>query len=338
MTQRRRCRGPTPRPDRAAVILMLHGGKDRSPEVVDGRSASWRRCRAMQRAISRRAHEAGVRGLAAALPAPRLERRRRPGRGRPLGAGAGATTSSATCPSSCSATRWAPGTAVHVADDPRCVGVVGAGPLVPARRAGRRAWPAGTSSPHTAAATASRRTRATAAFVERPRRGRARPSSTRHGPGRPLPAPPRRRPGTSVAPRSGRLGHARPALSPATRREQIRFGGNAAGSLRLFDETKPFRSIVTKEDRHDPAPRRTPRPAPRRGRPRARDPRGDPRGARRRRLRPAHHGRRRHPGQGVQGHALPPLEHQGQPGRSTPCSLAEGGPAARPTPAACAAT
>lgn len=42
------------------VILMLHGGKDRSQEVVDGRSASWRRCAAMQRAISGRAHDSGV--------------------------------------------------------------------------------------------------------------------------------------------------------------------------------------------------------------------------------------------------------------------------------------
>jgi alpha-beta hydrolase superfamily lysophospholipase len=43
-----------------ALILMLHGGKDRSREVVDGRSLSWRRCRVMQRAISRGAHAAGV--------------------------------------------------------------------------------------------------------------------------------------------------------------------------------------------------------------------------------------------------------------------------------------
>jgi predicted esterase len=42
------------------LILMLHGGKDRSDQVVDGRSASWRRCRSMQRAISRRASRAGV--------------------------------------------------------------------------------------------------------------------------------------------------------------------------------------------------------------------------------------------------------------------------------------
>ena len=42
------------------VILMLHGGKDRSQEVVDARSASWRRCAAMQRAIAGRAHAAGA--------------------------------------------------------------------------------------------------------------------------------------------------------------------------------------------------------------------------------------------------------------------------------------
>ena len=47
-------------PDPRAVILMLHGGKDRSQQAVDGRSASWRRCRAMQGAISRRAREAAV--------------------------------------------------------------------------------------------------------------------------------------------------------------------------------------------------------------------------------------------------------------------------------------
>ncbi len=43
-----------------AVILMLHGGKDRSTQPVNGRSASWRRSLAMQRSIARGAHEAGV--------------------------------------------------------------------------------------------------------------------------------------------------------------------------------------------------------------------------------------------------------------------------------------
>ena len=46
--------------DPRAVILMLHGGKDRSQQAVDGRSASWRRCRAMQGVISRPAREVGV--------------------------------------------------------------------------------------------------------------------------------------------------------------------------------------------------------------------------------------------------------------------------------------
>lgn len=34
------------------VVLMLHGGKARSSAAVDGRSASWRRSSAMQRAIA----------------------------------------------------------------------------------------------------------------------------------------------------------------------------------------------------------------------------------------------------------------------------------------------
>jgi predicted esterase len=42
------------------VILMLHGGRERSAEVVDTRSASWLRCRAMQQAITHRAHRADV--------------------------------------------------------------------------------------------------------------------------------------------------------------------------------------------------------------------------------------------------------------------------------------
>ncbi len=43
-----------------ALILMLHGGKDRGHEVVDARSLSWRRTALMQRDIARRAQEAGV--------------------------------------------------------------------------------------------------------------------------------------------------------------------------------------------------------------------------------------------------------------------------------------
>jgi predicted esterase len=43
-----------------ALIVMLHGGKDRGHEVVDGRSLSWRRTAVMQRDIARRVQEAGV--------------------------------------------------------------------------------------------------------------------------------------------------------------------------------------------------------------------------------------------------------------------------------------
>ncbi len=43
-----------------AMILVLHGGKPRSTQAVDGRSASWRRALWLQRDIAPRAHEAGV--------------------------------------------------------------------------------------------------------------------------------------------------------------------------------------------------------------------------------------------------------------------------------------
>jgi hypothetical protein len=43
-----------------AMILALHGGKPRSTQSVDGRSASWRRVLWLQREIADRAHAAGV--------------------------------------------------------------------------------------------------------------------------------------------------------------------------------------------------------------------------------------------------------------------------------------
>jgi pimeloyl-ACP methyl ester carboxylesterase len=46
------------RPD--ALVLMLHGGKDRSRDVVDSRSLSWRRTASMQRDVARRFQEAGA--------------------------------------------------------------------------------------------------------------------------------------------------------------------------------------------------------------------------------------------------------------------------------------
>ena len=46
------------RPD--ALVLMLHGGKDRSQQLVDTRSLSWRRTASMQRDVARRFQEAGA--------------------------------------------------------------------------------------------------------------------------------------------------------------------------------------------------------------------------------------------------------------------------------------
>jgi pimeloyl-ACP methyl ester carboxylesterase len=43
-----------------AMVLVLHGGKPRSSQVVDGRSASWRRAAWLARDIARRAHDDGV--------------------------------------------------------------------------------------------------------------------------------------------------------------------------------------------------------------------------------------------------------------------------------------
>ena len=43
-----------------AMILLLHGGKPRSHQAIDARSASWRRALWLQRDIAAGAHEAGV--------------------------------------------------------------------------------------------------------------------------------------------------------------------------------------------------------------------------------------------------------------------------------------
>ena len=42
------------------VVLLLHGGTEHSEEVVDGRSASWHRMAAIQRAVTPQAHRSGV--------------------------------------------------------------------------------------------------------------------------------------------------------------------------------------------------------------------------------------------------------------------------------------
>jgi pimeloyl-ACP methyl ester carboxylesterase len=43
-----------------AMILVLHGGKPRSQQAIDGRSLSWRRALWLQRDIAARAHESAV--------------------------------------------------------------------------------------------------------------------------------------------------------------------------------------------------------------------------------------------------------------------------------------
>ena len=112
--------------DPSGLVLMLHGGKQRSSQPVDGRSASWRRTDAMARAISPALRRAGAsvwvlryraRGWNSAAPVEDArwaldEVRRRHGR-LPvvlLGHSMGARTS------------------VRVADDPLVTGVVGLAP------------------------------------------------------------------------------------------------------------------------------------------------------------------------------------------------------------------
>jgi dienelactone hydrolase len=116
---------PSPR----AVVLLLHGGKDRSSQPVDARSASWRRMAAVQRAVTPAAHEAGastwllryrVRGWNGGAPVAdarwALDEVRRELGDVPvvlLGHSMGGRT------------------AVHVADDPQVVGVVALAPWFP---------------------------------------------------------------------------------------------------------------------------------------------------------------------------------------------------------------
>ncbi len=47
-------------PDPRALVLVLHGGKQRSQQPVDGRSASWRRMAALHRAVTPAFEDAGV--------------------------------------------------------------------------------------------------------------------------------------------------------------------------------------------------------------------------------------------------------------------------------------
>lgn len=112
------------------LVLLLHGGKDRSDEVVDGRSLSWRRVAALQRAITPRAHQAGV--------ATWLLRYRRRGWNGGDGPVADARWALAEVrrehgdlPVVLLGHSMGARTAVHVADDPSVVGVVALAPWFP---------------------------------------------------------------------------------------------------------------------------------------------------------------------------------------------------------------
>ncbi len=168
------------------LVLVLHGGKQRSDEVVDGRSLSWRRCQALQRAITPGLHDAGVgRGCCAtatgAGTAGRARSRTRVGRSSRYAA------TTATCPSYSSGTRWAPAPRSTSPTTRQVVGVVGLAPWFPA------AEPVTALTGRHLVAAHGRRDkitsfRATAAFVERARPVDCVSGAPRHGPGRPLPA------------------------------------------------------------------------------------------------------------------------------------------------------
>jgi predicted esterase len=148
-----------------AVVLMLHGGKDRGQEVVDGRSLSWRRSAVMQREIARPLHEGG-----ASVWLLRFSRRGWNGGADRIAdaraALADVRSELGDVPVVLLGHSMGARTAVHVADDPRVVGVVALAPWLPRGESvdalrGKRLYAAHGSRDRITSA------RATRAYVER---------------------------------------------------------------------------------------------------------------------------------------------------------------------------
>ncbi len=149
----------------AAVVLMLHGGKDHSDQVVDTRSMSWRRSAVMQREVARRFQAAG-----ASTWLLRFTRRGwNGGTGRIADARRGlddVRRELGDVPVVLLGHSMGGRTAVHVADHPSVRGVVALAPWLPPGEtvgalAGRRLYAAHGSRDHITSA------RATAAYVRR---------------------------------------------------------------------------------------------------------------------------------------------------------------------------
>lgn len=112
------------------VVLMLHGGKERSQQAVDGRSASWRRADSMVRSISAEAETAG-----AALWLLRYRHRGWNGGSGPVEdarwALARVREAAGDVPIVLLGHSMGARTSVHVADDPQVRGVVALAPWFP---------------------------------------------------------------------------------------------------------------------------------------------------------------------------------------------------------------
>ena len=149
------------------VVLMLHGGKDRGTDVVDSRSASWRRSAAMARAISTEAEASG-----AAVWLLRYRHRGWNGGAGPVADARWALdqvrAELGALPVALLGHSMGARTAVRVADDPQVRGVVALAPWFPggepvAALAGKRLLAAHGSRDRITSA------RATRAYVERAR-------------------------------------------------------------------------------------------------------------------------------------------------------------------------